>query len=460
MPKTLSMILAGALLAAGTPAAAAPQSPVMRAAADAARAENRAPRGAMAERLYACPGSPTNAQRGSVPDAWLLTDGNQVGADVLLRGEQIFAAHYDLIVEARREVLIQTYVWEASDPTRLIGDALIDLEQRVAARGGEPVQVYILVERNTLTGLGGREEARADIAALGLDPRLVNVHVASYRHAGLGSEHVKGLVVDGELAIMTGANPQGFHDFSDRAWYDLGFVLMGNVAQALRFDFIDAWACGAGAGGPDVQRAVATGAALAAVDMPRVGGVTAAIAMRRGAELPNNRLDNPQDQALLAALSSARRTIDIQTPNFNDDAAIDAVAAAVVRGVRVRLLLSKGFNDTTERLPGQGGGNDVGLARLRQAIAARGGDPSRLDARWYAHVPGVALEEREDRAFSSHAKQAFFDDEVAFVGSANMDTQSWNQSREVNVLVDSAEAVVRWRSQSFDPAFARSVRAA
>ena len=463
MPRLHTALVAAALAAA--PAAAGAQnaptppaslSPIMRAAAGAARVENAALRSSLAERLYACPQSPTRAQRGSVPDSWLLTGGN-AAADVLVRGDAIFAAHRDAIVEARREVLLQTYVWETSDATRRIGDALVELSRRVAARGGPAVQVYVLVERNLITGLGAAEQARVDLGALGLDPRRVELHVDTYRHMALGSEHAKGLVVNGEIAILTGANPQLFHSFDDRAWYDLGFLLFGDVARALRHDFIDAWACGTDAAPPDPARAVATGEASAAMARPRIGGVAAAVAMRRGAEFPNNQLDNPQGQALLAAFAAAERTIDVQTPNLNDDAAIDALAAAVARGVGVRLLLSKGFNDRNERLPGQGGDNDAGIARLRRAIAARGAVRGSLDVRWYAHVPGVALDERPDRAYSAHAKQAFFDDQVAFVGSANMDTQSWNQSREVNVLVDSAEVVTRWRAQSFDPAFERSV---
>ncbi len=43
------------------------------------------------------------------------------------------------------------------------------------------------------------------------------------------------------------------------------------------------------------------------------------------------------------------------------------------------------------------------------------------------------------------------------VGSANMDTQSWNFSREVNLVVDSSEVAGGWDAQAFQPSFGRAI---
>ena len=43
------------------------------------------------------------------------------------------------------------------------------------------------------------------------------------------------------------------------------------------------------------------------------------------------------------------------------------------------------------------------------------------------------------------------------VGSANLDTQTLNHSREVNVVVDGSAIVQAWDARLFAPTFARSV---
>lgn len=42
---------------------------------------------------------------------------------------------------------------------------------------------------------------------------------------------------------------------------------------------------------------------------------------------------------------------------------------------------------------------------------------------------------------ASHVKLMSVDGEIAIVGSGNMDSQSWSNSREFNVLIDDATAV-------------------
>ena len=61
------------------------------------------------------------------------------------------------------------------------------------------------------------------------------------------------------------------------------------------------------------------------------------------------------------------------------------------------------------------------------------------------------------RALASHAKYTSVDDEIAIVGTANMDTQSWNKSREVNVVVDDAPTVAAWDAALFEADFERAV---
>jgi phosphatidylserine/phosphatidylglycerophosphate/cardiolipin synthase-like enzyme len=138
--------------------------------------------------------------------------------------------------------------------------------------------------------------------------------------------------------------------------------------------------------------------------------------------------------------------IRMQTPNLNDDVAKQALVDAVLRGVRVDLVLSKSFNDATEALPGQGGSNDDTVIELYEKLAGVSDVCTKLRIRWHAR-DGVAVE--GNGVYASHAKYTSFDDAVVIVGTANMDTQSWNNSREVNVLVDDPATTRAWDEQLF-----------
>jgi phosphatidylserine/phosphatidylglycerophosphate/cardiolipin synthase-like enzyme len=73
----------------------------------------------------------------------------------------------------------------------------------------------------------------------------------------------------------------------------------------------------------------------------------------------------------------------------------------------------------------------------------------KLRLRWYtrngAVVDGNGL-------YASHAKYMSLDDNIVIVGTANMDTQSWNNSREINILVDDPAITQTWDRQMFLPA--------
>ena len=137
-------------------------------------------------------------------------------------------------------------------------------------------------------------------------------------------------------------------------------------------------------------------------------------------------------------------------------------AAAEVRAQlpdhTVDVVLSKGFNDISENLPGQGGDNDMNVRMLYDALAAKGVTNAcdKLRVRWYSRDGVTPV--RDNGNYASHAKFTSIDDEVVIVGTANMDTQSWNNSREVNVVVDDPALAVAWDAQLFGADFARGVR--
>jgi phosphatidylserine/phosphatidylglycerophosphate/cardiolipin synthase-like enzyme len=317
----------------------------------------------------------------------------------------------------------------------------------------------------------------ASIEALPLDPTQVPVEHAAIEHLAFGVHHAKATNVDGRFAIVTGANAQVQHDFAE-PWHDTGYRFEGDVPRALLHQFNLAWedsgllwTCGTNTDGRPVRECVrpAVAGSNVVVDNPVDPSVCAPmiVATRVGDPNPfSNDIDNPQDQAYLAAFAAARKHIHLETPNLNDDAAKRGLLEAVERGVTVDVVLSKGFNDRTESLPGQGGTNEANVSAMYGALAKAGVADAceRLRIRWYRFAgdgpdgsPAGPDPVSGNGPRASHTKYATVDDEVAIVGTANMDTQSWNNAWEINVVVDDDVVARGFDEQLFLPDFDNGV---
>jgi phosphatidylserine/phosphatidylglycerophosphate/cardiolipin synthase-like enzyme len=376
-----------------------------------------------------------------------LTYGNQARA-IPFEGADIFPAMADRIAEARQTVDLQVFLWESgSDPALAILDGLRRLAENRPSQG-PAVIVRILVNHHYLINPAGKQGLDRDVAALRLDPWRVRVQTATHSHGGLGFHHSKILVVDGRHAMVTGANVQHQYDFN-RTWYDRAFLLEGPIARELRGDFDDAWReslrlpPSPRRNGPPTGTA---GAAMRIVGRPAQGWLF----------LPSS--TTSQEQAFLAAIDNAQRRIWIQTPNLNERRIVASLVRAVRRRVRVRLILSKGFNRFAEGLPGQNGCNEDTVHRIAQELRRSGLSaveiPRWLDVRWYSHDGRLPIE--GGGAHASHAKYASFDGQIAIVGSTNLDTLSFLHSRETNVVVEDPATAQAWDRQ-FDTVFERSI---
>ena len=120
-------------------------------------------------------------------------------------------------------------------------------------------------------------------------------------------------------------------------------------------------------------------------------------------------------------IDGARKHLAIQHPKFNDDAILDRVLAAVARGVRVRFLCGghQGIEDW-----------DLMANLSCQRILARA---------------GVRL--RKQNHLRQHAKLLLADGERAMLGSMNIDSQAYDQRRELGVVFDDPAAVKQLKKQ-------------
>lgn len=423
-------------------------------------------------------GATRHLDGGTTAPALFASGANAADPDVLMTSREVFPRMAEMIEHAKSEVLFQTYIWQDGDGSRALLEGMRRLEQRrkaEAAPGAKPVTIRILASAIDYPAAKWFEPAAGvllpkiagAVEALGLDPRYVRVEVGGYLHKSVGSLHTKTLVVDGRTAMLTGVNLQRQQDY-DHPWHDAGFLLEGDIGAVLRDDFASAWrnaglwTCGGrNPPGPSTD-CLARTPMLPRLPRRSVPGacVPMMILSRAGDGNPfTNRTDSTKAAGFLAAFRNAERTIRIHTPNLNDDAVRRALVAAVQRGVQVEVVLSKEFNERAENLVGQGGGNEENVELLRRMLVEAGVENpcERLQVRWYSedgrrpvvgNGPGAA-----------HTKYTSVDDQIAIVGSSNMDTQSWNHSREVNVLVDDPATVRAWDDRLFKESWDRAIPA-
>ena len=126
---------------------------------------------------------------------------------------------------------------------------------------------------------------------------------------------------------------------------------------------------------------------------------------------------------------------------------------AARQSIHVELVLSKKYEEFTESLPTRGGTNDDAVKNLYEMAREAGVTRpcEMLQVRWFSNDGKTPAEENGPP--TSHAKYLSVDGQVVIVGSANMDIQSWRNSREVNVVVDSAATTRAWDAQVFEPSF-------
>jgi phosphatidylserine/phosphatidylglycerophosphate/cardiolipin synthase-like enzyme len=398
---------------------------------------------------------------------------SHVDPQLYIDGPEIFGKWAALIEEAELEGDMQFYKWEPeTDATETILAGIRTLQDRRKGEGAsKAIIVRIVIDTSALSVAAPATEEHMPwvmerIEAYELDPRYIDLRFFVVERGFLnqfGNLHVKTMVVDGRVAIITGANPEHQHDF-DKPWHDLATVfygdIVGGVLDDIDFTHRDAqrWTCSSHssdreaclvASEPFVHRQAQNPAPVAA-------NTCAVLALSRTPSvIANNAVDNPQDQAFLAAFNGATRVIKIETPNINDDAVKTAILDAVKRGVEVRLITSKEFNESSEGFVG--GPNGANVAELYRDLALLGVSDacSKLQVRWYSRdgqAPIVG-----NGAYASHTKYSSVDDQIVIVGTTNMDTASWNFSHELNLAIDDNAMAQKLNTQLFDADWGKAV---
>lgn len=180
------------------------------------------------------------------------------------------------------------------------------------------------------------------------------------------------------------------------------------------------------------------------IPVPKTDPLPMAMASRKPyANLNNESVFVPQNEAFLSLVRNAKRTVFIQTPDLNAKPLLPAIIEAVHRGVEVTYYVCLGYNDTGEMLPGQGGTNEVNANYLLKQLTPE--NKHLLKIFFYVAADQDHPIHNSFKQRSCHIKLLIADESVAVQGSGNQDTQSWFHSQEVNVMIDSPIVCKAWR---------------
>jgi cardiolipin synthase len=280
-----------------------------------------------------------------------------------------------------------------------------DIVRRLARKAAEGVEVRLLLDhvgslRTT------RRFLRPLLRAGGQVAFFMPVLHRPFRGRSNLRNHRKIVVADGRHVMAGGTNIAGEYigpKPDPERWRDLSFILTGPAGRQYEEVFRSDWEFAAGQRPESEPRPPAPAADVADGAVVQV--------VPSGPDVPSDALYD----AILSTAFAAKRRLWVVTPYFiPDEPLVQALALACHRGVDVRVVLP---NRSDHWL--------VDLARgpyLRE-IQARG-------AAILLYTPGML-----------HAKAMLMDDELAMIGSANMDMRSLFLNYEVAMFVYSAAEI-------------------
>jgi cardiolipin synthase len=325
-----------------------------------------------------------------------LVAGNR--AETLLNGDQIFPAMLSAIRAAKRTITFETYIYWSGAVGKEFADALSE-----RARAG--VRVHILID---WVGSQKMEEALLD------QMRQSGVEIHKYHPLRWytidrinNRTHRKLLVVDGVVGFTGGV---GIADeWSGNAqdpdhWRDTHYRIEGPAVAHMQAAFMDNWM--------KVSGTVRDGEAYFPV-IEANGPHTAQMfqsSSQGGAE--------SMHLMYLLSVAAAKESIDLAMAYFvPDEIALEALVAALRRGVRVRIIMPGPITDAN---------------LVRRASRALWGSILEAGAELYEYEPTMY-----------HCKVLVVDGLWVSVGSTNFDARSFRLNDEANLNIYDREFALR-----------------
>lgn len=327
---------------------------------------------------------------------------NQV--HLLLNGEQKFSEVIKVLQRAKHHIHIEYYIFENDE----IGNQIVDVLVQKAQEG---VEVRFIYDDYGSRAVRRHLLKRLKDAGVNVFPfhRVIFIYLANrlnYRN------HRKIIIVDGEEAFVGGINVSDKYinspDNDQMYWRDTHLHIKGQAVYFLQHTFLCDWNFCAN------EHLVPT---LDYFPTPEdFESKDAALKRDKVVQIvasgPDSRVPTIL-YSLLQAINLAKEEVLITTPYFiPGESMMDALVVAALGGVKVKLLV-----------PGVSDSNLVNAA-------ARSYYNDLLEAgvEIYVYQKGFV-----------HAKTLVVDDQLAVVGTANMDYRSFDLNFEVNAIVYNEE---------------------
>lgn len=315
--------------------------------------------------------------------------------DIFTDGRKKFDRLFDSVRQAKKHIHVEYYIFRNDG----LGRRLLELLEE-KARDGVEVRVLIDGVGNKFPGSRLEEARKSGVEVATFFPNKVLPYLellVNHRN------HRKIVVIDGEEAYIGGFNVgEEYLGSNSRMgyWRDTHLRVTGSAVYDIQSRFILDWRLSSGrdiSGNPDYFP-----------DQPGTGQV----AMQLVASGPENSLEQIK-YGFIEMINQASESIDIQTPYFvPDDSLLEAVKIALLRGVRVRIMIP----------------NKPDHIFVYWATYSYIGDllPFGLEA--YTYENGFL-----------HAKTMVADRKVLTCGTANFDIRSFRLNFEANSFIYNQE---------------------
>jgi cardiolipin synthase len=316
--------------------------------------------------------------------------------ELLENGEEFFPRAFEVIRAARKEVLLETFIWFWDD----VGKALLDALEVAAGNGAS---IDLTVDGWGTVGLP--EDCLEKLASLDIRLHIFDPtpRVLGWRPKFVGRLHRKLLVVDGETAFVGGINYSDEHMVANgpKSKQDYAVMVRGHVVTEIRHFMRASIDNGLGY----LRRSRWRNYRRLPLSWRTEGSGEEVVFVTR------DNADHQRDIELyyLMSIRAAKKEIIIANAYFFPSyLMLRHMRSAVERGVSVKLVLQ--------------GEPDMEYAR----VAASTLYDYLLDA-------GVELYEYVERPL--HGKVAVFDGEWSTIGSSNLDPLSFSLNLEANLFI-------------------------
>lgn len=321
-----------------------------------------------------------------------LTGGNDV--ELLIDGDATFASIFAGIDAAREYVLVQFYIVRDDELGR-------ELKTRLIAKSQSGVRVLFLYDEVGSFGLP--TEFNEDLRAAGVEIIPFHTRKGSGNRFQLNfRNHRKSVIVDGRIAWIGGHNVGDEYLGKDPAfghWRDTHVRVEGPAVIGAQLAFVEDWRWATEELPGD----------LSWVPHAAIDGDSKVLVIASGPA------DEMETASLMytQAIHSATRRLWIASPYFvPDDAIVQALQLAGLRGVDVRILIPEKSDSWLVTMSAYSYFDEVSAA-------------------------GVSFYRYDDGFL--HEKVMLIDDNIATIGTANFDNRSFRLNFEITAVVVDGE---------------------